>query len=81
MQSASTARATTNATLTGITYIDSLISGATLMGLSTVTIEGSKITPGMVAALQSGGYTVTSRTWDISSGVVRAGILLYDISW
>ena len=58
MQDANSSRLRSYSTLTGLTYIDSLISGATLMGLYSITIEDLIITDAMVTELRSLGYNV-----------------------
>ena len=59
MQNAANARTLSHDTLTGLTYIDALVSGATLMGLYSITIEDLKMTPDMAVTLRSLGYNVT----------------------
>ena len=60
MQSGSAARTTSNGVTSSLSYIDTLVSGATSQGLYSVTVDGSKVTNGMISSLRSYGYTVES---------------------
>ena len=59
MQNAANARTLSYDTLTGLTYVDALVSGATLMGLYSITIEDLRMTPDMAITLTSLGYNVS----------------------
>lgn len=80
MQSASDARLATNTSLSGLTFIDILISGATMGGLSYIVVSPVYLTTTNRATLVSNGYAVTPKYYsndDPSSGNPPA----YIISW
>lgn len=58
MQTASSARTASNTATGSLTYIDTLISGATSQGLYQVYLEGPFINDAMTASLKSNGYGV-----------------------
>ena len=59
MQSASSARSASNTVTGSLTYIDSLISGATAQGVYSVNVGGQYITNTMTGSLKTNGYNVT----------------------
>ena len=61
MQTAIQARSTTDSVLSGLIYIDTLISGATSQGLYYVYVKSDEIDDSMIGDLQSNGYNVDIR--------------------
>lgn len=62
MQSGSAARTASNTTTGSLTYIDSLISGATSQGHYSVIVEGDLLNSAMITTLKTVyGYTVTEQ--------------------
>lgn len=58
MQTATAAGQATINTLTGLTYLDTLISGATMQGLRYINVDGNFVSAAMTSTLQSAGYSV-----------------------
>jgi hypothetical protein len=80
MQTASNARQATNDSLSGLTFIDILISGATMSGQSLVIVSPVYLNTSNRATLVSNGYSVTPKYYsndDPTSGNPPA----YIISW
>lgn len=75
MQSGSAARTASNTVTSSLSYIDTLVSGATAQGLYSITVDGSRVTNGMVSTLRSYGYTVETK-YDTMGTFPR-----YIISW
>jgi hypothetical protein len=75
MQSGSAARTASNGVTSSLSYIDTLVSGATAQGLYSITVDGSKLTNGMVSTLRSYGYTVETK-YDTMGTYPR-----YIVSW
>ena len=75
MQSGSAARTASNGVTSSLSYIDTLVSGATAQGLYSITVDGSRLTNGMVSALRSYGYTVETK-YDTMGTYPR-----YIVSW
>lgn len=75
MQTAANALSASNAALTGLTYIDTLVSGATAQGLTSIVVDGKYLNPTSIASLESDGYVVTQRIVDYSPHTS------YFISW
>ena len=59
MQSGSTANTASVATLTGLTYIDALVSGATAQGLFSINLSSDKLNAAGISTLKGLGYTIT----------------------
>ena len=64
MQTASSSRQQTNNALTGLTFLDLLITGATQSGLSSINIDGNLVTSAMRTSLVALGYSVDVRLSD-----------------
>jgi lipid-binding SYLF domain-containing protein len=60
MISGSAARIASNTSTGSLSYIDSLVTGATAQGLYSITVEGSKINSAMITTLTNYGYTVNT---------------------
>jgi hypothetical protein len=75
MQSGSAARTVSNGVTSSLSYIDTLVSGATAQGLYSVVVDGSRVNTGMISTLRSYGYTVET-TYDTMGTYPR-----YVISW
>jgi hypothetical protein len=60
MISGSAARIASNTSTGSLSYIDSLVTGATAQGLYSITVEGSKINSAMITTLRNYGYTVNT---------------------
>jgi len=58
MQTAAEARQASNDSLSGLTFIDILISGATTQGSRQINVDGNTISPTMKSTLESNGYTI-----------------------
>lgn len=58
MQTAEEARNETIAVLTGLTYIDELISGATSQGLYALHVPPDILTIGMIDEIKTYGYAI-----------------------
>lgn len=58
MQTAEQARQSSLESLTGLTFIDILVSGATMQGLRTINIDGNTVSSDMITALRNNGYEV-----------------------
>ena len=67
MQSANSAHNSSNAISTGVTYIDTLISGATAQGMFYVIVDGNKVSSSNVTTLISNGYNVTTKYTDMGT--------------
>lgn len=61
LQSASTSRTASNNAFTGLTYVNSIITGATTNGLYSVIIEGNYLDDSLTGSIISSGYTITKR--------------------
>ncbi len=61
MQTAANARQQSSLALSGATYIDILISGATLSGAYTINVDGTLVSPTEIATLTANGYNVGRR--------------------
>jgi hypothetical protein len=61
LQSASTSRTASNNAFTGLTYVNSIITGATTNGLYSVIIEGNYLDDTLTGSIISSGYTITKR--------------------
>jgi hypothetical protein len=75
MISGSAARIASNTATSSLSYIDSLVTGATAQGLYTIIVDGGKINPAMITTLKQYGYTV-SESFDTMGTYPR-----YTISW
>lgn len=75
MQSGSVARTASNGVTSSLSYIDTLVSGATAQGLYSIIVDGSRVTNGMISSLRSYGYTVET-SYDTMGTYPR-----YTISW
>ena len=60
MQTAEDARTATNDALTGLTYVDTLVSGATAQGLASIMVEAKYLTDDTITAIRALGYTVNA---------------------
>lgn len=60
MISGSAARIASNAATSSLSYIDSLVTGATAQGLYSVIVEGARVNPAMITTLRSYGFTVNT---------------------
>ena len=58
MISASTAKSASDSAVSGLTYIDTLITGATDQGLYSIIVSGKKITESMISTMRTNGYVV-----------------------
>jgi hypothetical protein len=77
MQSASTAHTTSLNALSGLTYIDTLVSGATSQGLFSIIVAGNLLNSASISALQSSyGYNV--QAWGVND---LSSYKQYIISW
>jgi hypothetical protein len=80
MQAAAQAHQASTDSLSGLTFIDILISGATISGLYSIIVSPVYLTPSNMTALISNGYTVIPKYYsmdDPNSGSPPA----YIISW
>jgi hypothetical protein len=75
MITSTSARNSANSIVTGMTYFDTLISGATSQGLFQITVDGNKMSPSQITTLTSNGYTVYTRYTDMGT------FPQYVISW
>ena len=75
MISGSAARIASNAATSSLSYIDSLVTGATAQGLYSITVDGARVNSAMVTTLKSYGFTVDT-TYDTMGTYPR-----YVISW
>jgi hypothetical protein len=75
MISGSAARTASNTATSSLSYIDSLVTGATAQGLYSVTVDGARVNPQMITTLRSYGFTVDT-TYDTMGTYPR-----YVISW
>lgn len=60
MQSATTARTTTDNARTAVTYIDSLITTASQQGREFITVEPLYMNDDVMATIESNGFKVTT---------------------
>ena len=58
MQTAANAHIASIDAFTGLTYYDTLISGATVEGLFSINVDGNKVTDEQKATFIAAGYTV-----------------------
>lgn len=58
MISGSAARIASNTATSSLSYIDSLVTGATAQGLYSVMVEGAGVNSAMITTLKSYGFTV-----------------------
>ena len=58
MISGSAARTASNTATSSLSYIDSLVTGATAQGLYSITVEGARVNSAMITTLRSYGFTV-----------------------
>jgi hypothetical protein len=75
MISGSAARIASNTATSSLSYIDSLVTGATAQGLYSITVDGARVNSAMVTTLKSYGFTVDT-TYDTMGTYPR-----YVISW
>ena len=75
MISGSAARIASNTATSSLSYIDSLVTGATAQGLYTIKVDGAKINSAMITTLKQYGYTVTE-SFDTMGTYPR-----YTINW
>ena len=75
MISGSAARIASNAATSSLSYIDSLVTGATAQGLYSITVDGARVNSAMITTLKSYGFTVDT-TYDTMGTYPR-----YVISW
>jgi hypothetical protein len=75
MISGSAARIASNAATSSLSYIDSLVTGATAQGLYSITVDGARVNSQMITTLKSYGFTVDT-TYDTMGTYPR-----YIISW
>ncbi len=76
MVSASASKTTSDNAITGLTYVNSVIPGASANGLYSVIIEGNYMNDTMADTLRTTyGYKVTPKSVDMGSYV------RYQISW
>jgi lipid-binding SYLF domain-containing protein len=75
MISGSAARNASNTATSSLSYIDSLVTGATAQGLYSIIVEGSRVNENMVTTLKNYGYTVQT-TYDTMGTYPK-----YVISW
>ena len=75
MISGSAARIASNTSTGSLSYIDSLVTGATAQGLYTIMVDGAKINSAMITTLKQYGYTVTE-SFDTMGTYPR-----YTINW
>jgi len=75
MQTAANALIASNAVLTGLTYVDTLISGATAQGVTSIIVDGKFLNSTTISTLESNGYVVSQRIVDYSP------FTSYSISW
>jgi hypothetical protein len=75
MISGSAARIASNAATSSLSYIDSLVTGATAQGLYSITVDGVRVNSQMITTLKSYGFTVDT-TYDTMGTYPR-----YIISW
>ena len=75
MISGSAARIASNTATSSLSYIDSLVTGATAQGLYSITVDGARVISAMVTTLKSYGFTVDT-TYDTMGTYPR-----YVISW
>ena len=58
MISGSAARIASNTATSSLSYIDSLVTGATAQGLYSITVDGARVNSAMGTTLKSYGFTV-----------------------
>jgi hypothetical protein len=75
MISGSAARIASNTATSSLSYIDSLVTGATAQGLYSITVDGARVNTQMITTLKSYGFTVDT-TYDTMGTYPR-----YVISW
>jgi hypothetical protein len=75
LQSASTSHTNSTNSLTGLTYVNSVITGATVNGLFSVNIDGNYINDTVTGSILAQGYNITKRNFDIGTYPT------YVISW
>jgi len=73
--SAATANTASNASRTGCTYINTLISGATDQGVNFVRVDNKYIDTNILTLLANAGYQVTTSYTDMGTYVT------YVITW
>ena len=64
MQTAGEAKQASNDALTGLTFIDTLISGATLAGLYRINVDGNNVTAAQKQVLLDNGYAIAVQLSD-----------------
>jgi hypothetical protein len=75
LQSAATSRTNSNNAFTGLTYVNSIITGATVNGLFTASIDGNYIDDTVTGSIIAQGYKITKKYFDIGTYPT------YVISW
>jgi hypothetical protein len=76
VQSASSARTTSNSTTSTLSYIDGLVTTASSNGIYTIAVDSPKMTDSMMSDLTTlYGYTVYKKTYDFGNYVT------YIIDW
>jgi hypothetical protein len=61
IQTASYASTQTTSVLSGLTYVDTLISGATAKGKNYILLEGSEFNSAYISGITAAGYKVTTQ--------------------
>jgi hypothetical protein len=75
IQSATYANTQTTSVLTGLTYVDTLISGATAKGKNHIFLEGNEFNSSYITGITAAGYKVTTKYHDMGTYPV------YKITW
>lgn len=75
IQTSTFANTQTTSVLTGLTYVDTLISGATATGKNHIFLEGNVFNSAYISGITAAGYKVTTKYHDMGTYPV------YKITW
>jgi len=81
MQTAATSRTNSNDAFTGLTYINSLVTGATTQGLYSISVPPSYLSTTTITLLKSYGYNVSPYFSSNDIDMKDAQPQSYNISW
>ena len=81
MQTAATSRTNTNDAFTGLTYINTLVTGATIQGLSSISVAASYLSTTTIILLKSYGYDVSPYFSSFDIDTPNVSPQSYNISW
>ena len=81
MQTAATSRTNSNSAFSGLTYINSLVTGATIEGLFSISVAPKYLSTTTINSLKSFAYNVTPYYSTFDNDTPNVSPQSYNISW